>query len=106
MAESAKHQNLSHFRPPNPFSTPWHMLPEKTINLQPAHQLQSKPRAAKVLYLFNPHSIDIDFYPFSIDILEQTTLDTDTAFGSILHTRTAGLVHFPKPGHNPLAWSS
>jgi|GEM_PF-7113586 len=97
---------LSHFRPPNPFSPSWHMLPKKTINLQPAHQLQAKPRPSKIPYLFNPHPLYIDIYPFRFDILVQATLDAYTPFGSILHTQAAGLVHFTKPGHNSLAWSS
>jgi hypothetical protein len=105
-AEPTKHQNLGDFRPPNPFFSSWHMVPEKSINFQSAHQLQAKPWTTEVLYLLNPHLIDIDFYPFRLDIIEQSALDAGTPFGSIFNTQAAGLVHFTKPGHEPLPWSS
>jgi hypothetical protein len=65
------------------------MLPEKMINFQPAHQFQPKPRATEVLYLFNPHLIDIDFYPFRLNILDQSTLDASAPSGGILNTKAA-----------------
>jgi hypothetical protein len=82
------------------------MVPEKTINFQSAHQFQAEPWTTEILYLLNPHLIDIDFHPFRLDIIEQFALDTTTPFGSILNTHATGLVHFTKPSHDPLPRSS
>jgi len=41
------------------------------------------------LYIFNPHLIDIDFYPFRLNILDQSTLDASAPSGGILNTKAA-----------------
>jgi len=72
--QPAEHQHQSHRRPGGFLPTLRDRLPQKLLELQPPHQLQTQPRPAEVAAVLHADPGGIHLDPLRLDVVEEPLL--------------------------------